>query len=227
MITTYIMDIRQLTPPELFKNYYDAMPYERQEKINALRQEPDRRRSLAAGILLMYGLAERNIQTEQLSFCYGPHHKPYLKHMPQIQFNLSHAGNYALACFGTKELGIDIEQIGRSINPRHARFCTEREQAYLGRISEKSAWDQAFVKLWTRKESFIKAIGAGLSFPLNEVETLENNHAETPFHRQCQSHLWLFYEYQIEGYQITVCSQETSCQKELIWISPESCQFRA
>lgn len=221
MIKTYIMDIRQLTTPEVFQKYYNTMPMERRKKIDSLRQEEDKRRSLAAGTLLLHGLLELNIKMESwesLLFCYGKNKKPYLKNFPQIQFNLSHAGNYAIAGFGTKELGIDIEKIGRNGSKISSRLFTSKEQEYLKQIKEKELWYKEFTRLWTRKESFVKAIGIGLSFGFQSIETL-TDHADTPFHQQYQYPLWFFYEYTIKDYWITVCSQELEYYKELIWIT--------
>ena len=57
-----------------------------------------------------------------------------------------------------------IKREGKKISDR---FFTEREQQYLKNIGEKKQekqWREEFIKIWTRKESFVKAIGLGLSF---------------------------------------------------------------
>lgn len=222
MVKAYIMDIKKLSEPEIFEKYYQQMPLTRQKKIDAFRHKKDKMRSLAAGIVLMQGLLDFGVlkgKTEPVIFHYNLHGKPYLETMPELQFNISHAGNYAVAGFGTKELGIDIEWIGREGKRVADRFFTEREQTYLKNIVEKEQWKEEFIKIWTRKESFVKAIGTGLSFHLSDVETLEGFAEETEeplIHKQYP--LWRFYEYRIKDYCITICSQEIEIDKKLVWV---------
>ena len=73
-------------------------------------------------------------------------------------------------------------------------------------ITEKQQWKEELIRIWTRKESFVKAIGEGLSFGLSNVETLAEENGTLLIHKQYP--FWNFYEYKIEGYWITICSQE-------------------
>lgn len=217
MIRTYIMDIRQLSEPEVFqKNYWEMMP-ERQKKIDAFRQQNDKLRSLGAGILLKRGLLELGIQQEQEQLCYGKYGKPYLNNRSDIQFNLSHAGDYAVAAFGKKELGIDMEQAGRASMKMASRFFTKKEQEYLKNLQERKKQEEAFIKFWTRKESFVKAVGVGLSFGIGCVETSVGKRVEILMEKEFPD--YFFYEYQIEEYQIAVCSAETEIDENLRWVT--------
>lgn len=219
MIKAYIIDIKKLSEPEVFEKYYQLMPFQRREKIDAFWQKADKMRSLAAGIVLRHGFQAAGLKKEQLwqdKFYYNQHGKPYLKDRPEIQFNLSHAGDYAVAGFGVKELGIDIEQIGRGTEKIAARFFTKGEQTYLKSIIGKEQWDQEFTRLWTCKESFVKAIGTGLSFGLLDIEVLIEEAGKLLINKQYP--LWNFYEYKIENYSITICSQEKEADKSLCWV---------
>ncbi len=88
-----------------------------------------------------------------------------------VRFNLSHSGGRGLLAVGIgRELGIDVEQhrpidvleLGRSVFSRG-------EQAALASLppDERMA---AFYRCWTRKESFIKALGEGLFMPLDAFD---------------------------------------------------------
>ena len=71
-------------------------------------------------------------------------------------------------------IGVDAEKIRKF--PEHVlrRCFTEREIRF---VRENSSPETAFFQLWTLKESLVKAIGKGLSYPLKKAEfNIENNH---------------------------------------------------
>lgn len=87
-----------------------------------------------------------------------------------LRFNLSHSGALAVYALATRrELGVDIEEL-RAIPDAidlAKRFFSAAES---GAVSSYPAdrRDLAFLSCWTRKEAFVKAVGQGLSFPLDE-----------------------------------------------------------
>ena len=82
-----------------------------------------------------------------------------------LVFNLSHSGGLALvAVVRGCRVGVDVET-GRGHNDLAAiaaRYFSPKERAFLGGLGEE-AWRDAFFVLWTAKEAYTKAIGAGLS----------------------------------------------------------------
>jgi len=110
---------------------------------------------------------------EQLSFSYSQFGKPALVDHPdahELSFNLSHANELALlAVTRARAIGVDIE----FIRPEFAsaeiaeRFFSSHEVAEL-RALPAATQREAFFNCWTRKEAYIKAIGEGLSMPLNQ-----------------------------------------------------------
>jgi 4'-phosphopantetheinyl transferase len=107
-----------------------------------------------------------------LKFRTGIYGKPAIDD-PQvdIRFNLSHADDRALiAITRGREVGIDIEQ-ERSVEALDlARLCfSGSERSALQQIPESERL-HAFFRGWTRKESFVKAIGQGLVYPLDALE---------------------------------------------------------
>lgn len=134
----------------------------RREKVLRMRRAEDRRLSLCAGLLLREALRLCGAP-EGLRIAEGEHGKPYFPDAPQWHFNLSHSGRYALCAVGDIKVGCDIEQIGTGGLALARRFFAPEETARL----EADADPTAFTRLWTLKESYIKAIGAGLSCPLN------------------------------------------------------------
>lgn len=86
-----------------------------------------------------------------------------------LRFNLSHTrGLVACAVSRTVDLGIDVESVeDRTVGLDIAeRFFSRNEVAGLSACAEADRHAR-FIELWTLKESYIKAIGEGLSHPLD------------------------------------------------------------
>jgi 4'-phosphopantetheinyl transferase len=99
-----------------------------------------------------------------VTFAYGPWGKPSIVTHPDLRFNMSHAGSVSAFAFATgREVGIDIEQRRRVPDKEKiARSVfSPNEVSELMSISD-SERDDAFLRCWTRKEAYIKAIGQGL-----------------------------------------------------------------
>ena len=108
-------------------------------------------------------------------FVCGAHGKPAIDPdlgLPDIRFNLSHSGNLAaIAVNLASEVGIDIEHIqpARANIAIAERFFSPQEIGALRALPES---DQVlgFFSCWTRKESYLKARGDGLSVPLSDFD---------------------------------------------------------
>jgi 4'-phosphopantetheinyl transferase len=86
-----------------------------------------------------------------------------------IAFNLSHSGGEALLAVSTASpIGVDLEQIRaeRDLIGLARRYFAAAEIEELLQL-DPSDQVRGFYSCWTRKEAFIKAIGEGLSHPLD------------------------------------------------------------
>ena len=89
-----------------------------------------------------------------------------------LRFNLAHSHELALYAFTRgREIGVDIEYLRALPDADQIadRFFSARENATLQALPA-SQRRQAFFNCWTRKEAYIKAIGKGLSQPLDQFE---------------------------------------------------------
>ena len=87
----------------------------------------------------------------------------------KLSFNLTHSGNLALLAIADgRSIGIDIEKIKpySDLESVAHRNFSALERSALSTL-DKSDLLTGFYTLWTRKEAFIKAIGDGLSYPLD------------------------------------------------------------
>lgn len=98
---------------------------------------------------------------------YNRYGKPYLKNYENIFFNLSHCHELAVCAIESCEVGIDAENI-RKWHPNVCkRVFSDRETELLMHSENKNEF---FFRLWTLKESFVKAIGVGISYPMKKCE---------------------------------------------------------
>jgi len=105
---------------------------------------------------------------DQIAFAYGPHGKPFVHGGPM--FNLSHAGGVALlAVHPELPLGADMEAIRDIEDGVARRFFSQAEYRALSTLSPGD-WTPAFFRCWTRKEAIVKALGAGLTLPLDSFD---------------------------------------------------------
>lgn len=98
----------------------------------------------------------------------------------EMCFNVSHSEGIAVYAFTARtEVGVDVERVRPY--PNHLelaqRFFHPVEFQALARLPERER-EEAFFRLWTCKEAFLKATGLGLSGGLERVRL--SVHPESP-----------------------------------------------
>ncbi|MBR6352793.1 MAG: 4'-phosphopantetheinyl transferase superfamily protein [Oscillospiraceae bacterium] len=159
-----LASIRELPDPAGDEALLALLPPERREKLLRLKRPEDRRRSFGAWFLLRAALKELGAEPGPLA--YGPQGKPFFPDRPDLHFNLSHSGETVLCALSPSPVGCDAETISSAQPELAARFFHPAEREILASLPEAEA-AAGFARLWTLKESYLKATGAGLSRPLN------------------------------------------------------------
>lgn len=111
-----------------------------------------------------------NIEPSLVQFQYQPKGKPIVAHFNHLSFNVSHSAEVMLCgVIANGEIGVDVERI-RPLTDMHdlARrlYCPEEADELIS-LPETQRY-KAFYRCWTRKEAYLKAVGEGLSAPLND-----------------------------------------------------------
>lgn len=224
----YVADVNQLknfitpvSPVTFFDEGLKIVNRYRYNKVQSLKNEEDKVRSLAAGLLLNYATkdfltgkeensnrtsAPINIDVVTLIDSYNPEYdyeietimngKPVYKDYRNINFSLSHSGEYALCGIGNNPVGIDIEG-NRKINFRVSeRFFSDKEKTWIGKDEDR------FFRMWTLKEAYAKLTGEGIAKVISSIEfTVEDVVKCNQYGGESEN--INIYEYNLQGYRIS------------------------
>ena len=184
---------------DIFRRFYQQASPERRARADRFRRREDALRCVAAEALLRYALGA-DCRMEP-----GPSGKPFLPDRPEIHFNLSHSGNWAVIAWGASEVGVDVESShGRTnITGVAQRFFTLEEQAYI--FQDDQMQHQRFLEVWTSKESYVKYLGTGIQMDLRSFSVLS-----------LEGGLFLHRKTLPDGSLLCLCTAEDTCQIDFI-----------
>ncbi|MCY3752212.1 MAG: 4'-phosphopantetheinyl transferase superfamily protein [Gammaproteobacteria bacterium] len=110
-----------------------------------------------------------------VDFMYGEHGKPWLDARVSgrtVAFNVSHSHGLALVALTVGgRLGVDLEKVRPEVEWEDlaGRYFAEAEIRALENRPQGDGL-KAFYACWTRKEAFVKALGAGVSYGLEQFD---------------------------------------------------------
>jgi len=142
------------------------------ERWRAYVQADDRHRFLTGAALLRRAAATcLSVAPEQLRVdrrcpqCGAQHGKPRLPDHPGVDVSVAHTGEHAAVALARgPRVGVDVERIRRDVDVDElARSAFSSGEA--AELAALPAGDRAtaFYRLWTRKESIVKALGVGIT----------------------------------------------------------------
>jgi phosphopantetheinyl transferase len=135
---------------------------DRRARSARFRFRADALRCLAAEALLRHALAElHGLPAAAIALETSPEGKPRLAGRPDIHFNLSHSGPWILCAVNEGPVGIDVEEV-RPRDPLPAESVMTPEELRHFQGLPPLAAREFFYRLWTLKESLLKAMGTGL-----------------------------------------------------------------
>lgn len=146
-------------------------PDERQRARRYVRAESQQQFVVARGVLRQLLSRYTTLPPAALRLSRNPYGRPFLSsdlNPMQLNFNLSHSGDLVLYAFSYgRAVGIDIEQVRKDIATLAIaeNFFSSEEVAALKSVSADLR-PVTFFNCWTRKEAYIKALGKGLSYSL-------------------------------------------------------------
>ncbi|MDO5145778.1 MAG: 4'-phosphopantetheinyl transferase superfamily protein [Eubacteriales bacterium] len=185
----YLLDTSGLPDPEDQPEWEKLLSPRRWEKLHRLSSLQDKKNSAGAGLLLGYVFHEEKVPFCPKNIVYGKHGKPYHE---GLQFSLSHSGNYVVCAVSDVGIGCDIQKIRPYKEGMIRRFFSREEQEYILGADEEQR-EERFTILWSRKESYCKMTGEGLTRDLRQISL--------PFAEG-------FIQRKVEDYRICICLDE-------------------
>jgi 4'-phosphopantetheinyl transferase len=157
----------------------DALSNDERAHFGRTTSSGARQRRTLARYALRSVLAEYlGITPASVPLVEGTNGKPGLA-CPGPAFNLSHSGELAAiaVCAGADALGVDIELVGpRQSSRLPMRALTATEAAWLRRRRAREK-EEGFLRFWTAKEAYTKAVGTGLVLDPRSIEVRLQPHA--------------------------------------------------
>ena len=142
-------------------------------RANSFRFVRDRNAFVLARAALRRALGELlDKAPEDLVFAYGEAGKPFLPQHPDLKFNLSHSGARALIAVSREgDVGVDIEEVrpDRCDVDVATDILSDSDLAGFLDCRGEGRVD-AFFRMWTAKESYVKAQGVGLGIDLRAFD---------------------------------------------------------
>ncbi|CAM6086939.1 unnamed protein product [Calypogeia fissa] len=166
----------------LLKSYEKFLSPEEQEDMTKVRTEKMQTGRLLARTLVRTTLARYacgHVDPASLMFKKNGFGKPQviwpklntkgeLWRPPNLSFNLSHTDSL-IACGVSLDsaIGIDVEEKNRKLTSNLIKFArgrfSSKEADWLQSFADSDEQHQQFMRLWTLKEAYVKAVGKGIS----------------------------------------------------------------
>jgi 4'-phosphopantetheinyl transferase len=189
------------------------------ERIARFPNPEDRMRSAVAHLLIRKVVAASpNVDRDRIQFARDVYGKPFVWNAPGFDFNLAHAGDWAVCATDSRPLGVDVEvvrpldvEVAAGVLSAHERRDLLRRQP-LERL-------RRFYELWTLKESYLKALGLGLRIPPDSFTVQIRPPAEIMLTGANASQGYHFQQYDVDrDHPAAVCATNDAFPQRIVYV---------
>lgn len=149
---------------EFYKKAIDAVAKIKRSSISAIKNETAKKESLLAWYIFSQFCKKHSLSPDEIFF--SETKKPLLKNS-EMHFNITHTNGFVALAFSKEAVGIDAEEIKNVKKSVMEYVLCENELRKIYTCENK---DEAFIKLWTLKESYLKHSGKGIASGIKEVD---------------------------------------------------------
>ena len=207
MLDIYAVKLDKDIEHSMYMKVLSTISTEKRRKIDRYKKKEDAQRSLIGELLVRYILCNKfNLLNEDIVFFEDNYGKPYIHPKFNLNFNISHSAEWIVCAISEYPVGIDIEKIlPIEFSIANHFFSMEEYNALISQDEGKKL--TYFYQLWCAKESYIKAVGKGLSISLDSFTINIYNNLYSIKHNSENSKLYIK-ECEIDSnYVLVVCSQ--------------------
>jgi 4'-phosphopantetheinyl transferase len=155
-----------------FEHMMHSVSKERRAKVQSFMTPEDANRGLLGDVLIRSIICSKlNMKFNEIHFTAGPYGKPCVAGLPSFHYNIAHSGRWIVCAVDCDPVGIDIEEI-KPISLDIAKYFFSMQEYRWLMDQDEAARLSCFYELWTLKESFVKRLGKGLSYPLHSFSIL-------------------------------------------------------
>lgn len=201
-----IINVKEFFYNEKAEDLIKYLEQEKQDRVLKYRRKEDKVRGIIGGILTKVIAAKKNNRNlNEITYKYNEYNKPKFENINDLEFNISHSGDYVITAFDNNALGVDIEKISNMEYKDIAeRFFSKEEFKWIIKEEgEKSL--RRFYKIWTLKESYVKLLGKGLNIPFDSF-SFKYNEEKDVFYLENIKEKIVFFNFQLDNYEISACT---------------------
>ena len=164
----YFATIENSSFSNQWRNELEHFPNEIIKHCLKFHQIIDQKRRFLGYWLLKQHLIDNGLNLNNLNqIVKDKQHKPSFSNSPNIHFNLSYSGDFAVCAFSNNNIGIDIEKINQQINLDNYKSVFSQD-TWSDIVSSHNPI-VSFYNYWTKMEAVIKADGHGITGPIHEI----------------------------------------------------------
>jgi 4'-phosphopantetheinyl transferase len=216
MIEIYAIRLKENLNHSMYNKGMAIISDAKCERIKKYHNLKAAQRVLFAEVLLRNIICDKlKIKNTDIDLYYNEYGKPFLEKY-NLNFNISHSGNWVVCAVNEDHIGIDIEQIQPIdyIDIADNFFSSDESKDLNNKVeSDRLAY---FYDLWTLKESYVKAEGKGLSIPLHSFTMAIDNEC-IKLTNIYPSERYFFKQYLIDNnYKLSVCAKNNKFPSNVI-----------
>lgn len=198
----------QLRDPTLLDHFSRLLSADERARVAGMKFEAGRHQQLVTRAMVRSVLTsyQPEVPPADWRFERGEHGRPSVaQDMPEaaraLQFNLAHtAGLVVLAVGRLPRIGVDVERSDGRVRPAVARRYFSPAEADALEALPPDERARRFQRLWTLKESWLKAVGTGIAGGLGSM-TFHFDGGAPRFERAADPDAarWAFREFEVDG----------------------------
>lgn len=216
MINICAVEIPKYIEEDTYRCLVELLPVHRIQRINRYVNLEDSYRSLTGDLLMRFIFSkELFLKNEDIKYIYNQYGKPFLENDKTFSFNISHSGRWVVCAYGRCSIGIDIEKINSIDLNLFSTFLSLKELKNLKSVKPEHQTNY-FYSLWTLKESYTKALGTGLTIPLQQYSINNITSGDIKIEKDGIIQPYFFRQYDsLDNYKLSVCAKDNYLPKKI------------